>query len=81
CDENIPKSNGAQGNGEEADLAAERAKEGKQASEQAEKLIKPLRKKQHEILMVLPLRERVRLARRFDLRHRFDFAIQQELAL
>ncbi|EDR28627.1 hypothetical protein EDI_005250 [Entamoeba dispar SAW760] len=78
CDENIPKSAGARGNGDEADIAKQKANEGKQISEQAELLIPQLRKKQEEIIKTLPRREAIRLARRFDLRHRFDFAIDQE---
>ncbi|ELP95125.1 hypothetical protein EIN_428010 [Entamoeba invadens IP1] len=81
CDEFIPKSVGATGNGEEADLNLQKANESKKVLKLVNDLLPQLKAKQKEILMVLPMRERVRLARRFDFRHRYDLMFQYELFL
>lgn len=78
CDDSIPKSMGAMGNGEEADIEAEKAKEGKQTSEKAEMLIPKLREKQEEVIKTVPRREAIRMARRNDLLHRFDLLADKE---
>ena len=77
-DKNIMTSRGV---GKEAKIAGEKVKEGKQVNDRAVKLFPLIRKKFEDAVKILPRREGIRLVRRFDLRHRFDFLIEQERML
>ncbi|KAL7721260.1 Uncharacterized protein QTN25_001688 [Entamoeba marina] len=68
----------AKGMGKQADIAKERVRNGKVAADRSEKIIPKLVDKLEETIKVLPRREQIRLARRFDLRHRFDLCIPEE---